>query len=395
VLVSSGVTGATRKAGRRRRVIRAALAAAVAVPIALAAAPAADASWALQFPPEPAGVLGAGVQNDSCPSPAWCLALADATTKSGSEEFVETWDGTNWTIGNLPDATSVSLFDLSCTAPSACIAVGRYNQTQQPVAESWDGTSWTVQSPTVPPGDVEGTLSAVSCTSPRTCVAVGAGGLGAVPFSDNWNGIAWTAHSAPLPDGDLDGEFNDVSCRSGRSCTAVGLVEVTGGSTPLAESWNGHQWTLQGVPAPSGNNINDLEGVSCRAAALCMAIGDSGTGGASQPLAERWNGTTWAIVSTPHLGGATAEGGFGFVSCPRTAWCTATGDVLLRSKGKSVPVMERWNGARWTRVAEPTPPGSRNSGMGDVSCWAKASCLAVGSYTTAGRKWRPLAELDS
>jgi hypothetical protein len=244
----------------------------------------------------------------------------------------------------------------------------------------------------------------VSCTSPSRCVAVGVAGFstaGGVPFSESWNGTVWTAHSAPLPSGDRDGQFNSVSCRPGTPCMAVGETKVTGGTMPLAESWNGRHWTVESVPSPSGNNVNDLQGVSCRTAALCTAVGDSGTGSAgqppsaAQPLVVHWNGTAWAIVSTPHLGGATADGVLAGVSCPRTAWCAAVGVVLVRSKTKTLPVAERWNGARWARVAVPTLPRTQDNEPASVSCWAKANCITTGSYQSSRGMQRPLAELDS
>jgi hypothetical protein len=71
------------------------------------------------------------------------------------------------------------------------------------------------------------------------------------------------------------------------------------------------------------------------------------------------------------------------------------GIVLVRSKTKTLPVAERWNGARWARVAVPTLPRSQDNEPGSVSCWAKANCIATGSYQSPRGKQRPLAELDS
>jgi len=394
MLVVPGIVGVVRTIGRPGGAIRGALVVAAAVPIALAGAQVAEASWVLQTPPAPAGVLASALESLSCTSPASCIAVGQAETTSTNVVFAEFWDGTSWSLGRIPGVADASLSDVSCVTPADCTAVGRHDQTLLPLAEHWDGTSWTVQGTSLPPGDTTGLLSGVSCTSATRCVAVGAAGDPSAPFSESWNGTTWTPHTAPLPAGTNSG-FSSVSCRSAGPCTAVGDFQVSGGLSPLAESWNGHHWTMQAVPSPSGTTTSSLRAVSCRRAARCMAVGFSSTGGASQPLAEHWNGTSWTIVSTPHLGGAKAIANFQGVSCPLATWCTATGSVDLRSKGKTVPVAEHWNGTRWTVDAVVEPARSRLSILGAVACLARSSCIAVGSYETPRGKERPLAEQES
>jgi hypothetical protein len=41
--------------------------------------------------------------------------------------------------------------------------------------------------------------------------------------------------------------------------------------------------------------------VSCKSAAACTAVGDDeNSAGSYAPLAEAWNGTSWAIETTPN-----------------------------------------------------------------------------------------------
>jgi hypothetical protein len=47
--------------------------------------------------------------------------------------------------------------------------------------------------------------------------------------------------------------------------------------------------------------------------------------GVDVTLAERWNGSSWAIQSTPNPTGARSNILYG-VSCPSTTACTAVGD---------------------------------------------------------------------
>jgi hypothetical protein len=58
-------------------------------------------------------------------------------------------------------------------------------------------------------------------------------------------------------------------------------------------------------------------------------------------LAERWNGTTWAIQRTPHPEGATINS-LQAVSCPSKTRCTAVGGFDNRT-GTGVTLAERYS----------------------------------------------------
>jgi hypothetical protein len=69
-----------------------------------------------------------------------------------------------------------------------------------------------------------------------------------------------------------------VSCTDPADCTAVGNVDSGNADNqflPLAEHTDGHGWSVQTVPAPLGSYVNDLRGVSCPDAHMCMAVGMS------------------------------------------------------------------------------------------------------------------------
>jgi hypothetical protein len=80
---------------------------------------------------------------------------------------------------------------------------------------------------------------------------------------------------------------------------------------------------VQTIPNPVGVLL--LSGVSCTAANACTAVGDYDYGSISADygtLAERWNGTTWAIQATPNPTDSQLNG----VSCTSATACTAAGD---------------------------------------------------------------------
>ena len=69
-----------------------------------------------------------------------------------------------------------------------------------------------------------------------------------------------------------------VSCTSATACTAVGdYVNRDGTQVTLAERWNGTSWTIQSTPNPTGAQYAGwtatLQGVSCTSATACTAVG--------------------------------------------------------------------------------------------------------------------------
>jgi hypothetical protein len=268
-------------------------------------------SWTIQPTPTPS--QQALLRAVSCLSATDCIAVGTG----GRTPLAEHWDGTSWTIQPVPfpaGSANAQPSAVSCASPTSCTAVGLYylpqNDNQLPLAEHWDGTSWTVQQIPVPTGAFQADLTGVSCTSVTTCTAVGNynGSTGGVPFAEQWNGTTWTVQTVSGPAG---AALNAVSCTSPTACTAVG---------GFATRWNGTTWTMQTIPAGTG-----LAAVSCTSASSCTAVGTTGhPDGSLTGTAEHWDGTSWVAQATPAPKSAASAELFG-VSCRSAAYCTAVG----------------------------------------------------------------------
>jgi hypothetical protein len=125
---------------------------------------------------------------------------------------------------------------------------------------------WTIQSvptPTVPMGQ----LSGVSCTSSTTCTAVGSNADPAFGPEVNVGGalerdeLVDPVH--PQPPGATYGSLTGVSCPSSTACTAVGYDSDYG----FAERWNGTSWSIQTTPSPT---YSSLYGASCPSSTACQ-----------------------------------------------------------------------------------------------------------------------------
>jgi hypothetical protein len=194
-----------------------------------------------------------------------------------------------------------------------------------------------------------------------------------VPLAEQWDGTNWTVRPVPLPAGSLGARPGALSCPSPTRCTAVGeyFKPQSGDDFPLAERWDGTSWTVQQFPLPAGAFGAELSGVSCPSATDCTAVGnynDLSVGGT--PFAAQWNGTTWTTQTVPDPSAAALHG----VSCTSPDACTAVG-VFHNSTG-AVPLAGRWNGTTWTVQTVPGPAGN---GLANVSCPSATDCTAIGT----------------
>ncbi len=128
-------------------------------------------TWGPQKTPTRLAPNGA-LRSVSCPASTACAGVGSYTNTGGSQAaLAEEWNGTSWVVqsaANPAGGSSVSLSGVSCTASSACIAVGSYVNKlgkQAALAEEWNGTSWVVQSAANPAGGSSVSLSGVSCTA--------------------------------------------------------------------------------------------------------------------------------------------------------------------------------------------------------------------------------------
>jgi hypothetical protein len=92
---------------------------------------------------------------------------------------------------------------------------------------------------------------------------------------------SWKVQATPSPSAALYAQLSGVSCASAGNCIAVGSYNIYGGdSVPLAERWDGTVWALQNTHRPPGasadNSFSDLAGVSCVSAYNCTAVGSHG-----------------------------------------------------------------------------------------------------------------------
>ncbi|HEY4812372.1 MAG TPA: hypothetical protein VIH71_15070 [Solirubrobacteraceae bacterium] len=345
-------------------------------------------SWAILPTLNPSGATGSYLMGTSCTSSNACTAVGDYTNSSGKQvPLAEYWNGKEWAIETTPSAPKGieyhSLDAVSCTSSEACTAVGRgYSEAEGEItlAERWNGKEWSVQSMPKPTKEVDFLLG-VSCTSSTACTAAGVSDE--TVLAEHWNGTEWSIQSTPAISGATSAEADGVSCTSASECTLVGQYNNSSGEiAALAERWSGTTWSTQKIPDSSEGKYNYLHAVSCSSSEACTAVGEHETSsGGWSPLVESWNGKEWSIQSTP-----TSNNVFWGVSCTSSTACTAVG-------GESEILIESWNGKEWSVQKPANPTGSLESRFFEVSCISSTECITTGYYENSSKTAVTLAEL--
>ncbi len=285
-----------------------------------------------------------GLQDVSCLSATACTAVGSVFRTSNSppvRPLIERWTGSAWQLdaaANASGAATSYLTGVACASITGCMAVGSYSThasgaNAAPLVERWDGSSWSIQTAPAPAGAASSNLGRISCTSPSACTAVGTYQDFAdhtYPLAESWDGTAWTIENVPSPSGATNTRLYGVSCSSAASCTAVGAAASTGHSdTALIESWDGSSWKLESVPLPSGSTESNLLAISCASTTACTAVGNYWKP-VQSPLVERWNGSTWTVDPGPR--GPVGSGMYG-VSCTADGSCTVVGSYFTMYPG--------------------------------------------------------------
>lgn len=319
------------------------------------------------------------------PSLAWAVGL-----KFGRNDrlrtVIERWDGSAWKLVPSPNVGATSALT-AAAAPDAthAFAVGGRGPTSgfhnRTLVEQYDGTSWSVvDTPATGPGSSY--LAGVSALSGEDAWAVGSrtrSSAHPVALAEHWDGGAWSIVPTPRVHHSVQTGLFGVSAVSATDVWAVGgFFKGRQGGRPLAEHWNGTDWSIVPTPAPGPDFT--LLSVHAIAADDVWAVGGRGSG-PRVPLAEHWDGTSWSIVKVGHPG-------FDAYLTGVTASAT-TVYAVGQNRGRRAFVM-RWEGTSFQPMQ--TPRAGRRGFEGVGAAASDGSIVwAVGSRD-GNHGGRPLVE---
>ena len=331
-------------------------------------------SWAIQSPPPPIENGNSFLLSLSCVRDAPCVSVGGqempapylGAKSGGNRPLVEVWNGHAWRLEKVPvpsGTTDGELAGVGCVG-QACMAVGGFSNKSgsgRVMTDYWDGSTWKLIVPPRPRTMEDPRLAAVSCTSPTSCTGVGQYtfdlGFGTLiaPLILRWNGTQWRFEQSGRLGNAQDTMLNAVDCPSQNLCVTVGSQRTAGATyRTIAEIRHGDAWRVTPTTDPRHTPDADLVALDCWSATACVAVGYSIAQGAPVPLVEWWDGTRWTLGSAPTVPGADGSALSG-VSCAAADACVATGNFRHATPTEHA-FTALWNGKHWTVTPAPEPP---------------------------------------
>ena len=219
-------------------------------------------------------------------------------------------------------------------------------------------------------------VSGMSCAS-STCVMVGLIYLNAGEswFAETWNGVTWSDSSLPTPSAlspQSSWSSPTISCADSTDCVVVG----SNGTKLVSEVLHAGSWSIDsaGLSTTTGDVITRL---SCGAVGSCIGIGSvTGTG---RPIAMKFSSGTWSSVAIPKMPVTKAvTASLTSVACQSASSCWVVGSFTGTGTSPTMLAMH-FDGIALTPTALPTPSGSTEAFLNDISCASATSCVAVGN----------------
>ena len=352
------------------------------------------ATWKAARAPLPATVTGdpgVNLESVSCTSATWCVAVGVYTDTAGAGQgLILTWNGKSWHPADAPlprapdpgyKAVDAQPYQVACSSPAECIAVGRYGEYSASQGEdgpplglmlTWSGKTWTATGQRTPGGSLGqgfGQGDSIACSSGGLCVAPASY---QTPFTDQfqellytWSGTAWTA-AAPMPASNSE-PSGTASCPTRFSCVVAASYQDSASVYHIKVlTGAGSTWKPAQVLAPAGIDANGGEGasaVACPSATSCVIAGEVPTGGVPyQGVIITGSGTAWTAIAPP------GTGDLFYAACPSTSSCVIAG----QADPSNVQVVTG-AGATWVHA------GTAGGALDALACGSVSMCIAVGN----------------
>ncbi len=270
--------------------------------------------------------------------------------------------------------------------------------------ERWNGNRWQIV-PTPKGVDLAG-LAAVSATN---VWAVGSRTVWRLRHPANvppccaypithtsvlhWNGSVWKTVPSPNPSSANPrgmrrrDELFAVAASPGHGVWAVGDYYRHGRGhhswQTLVLHWNGKKWAVVPSANPGGPGHPDhLYGVAVAGRNDVWAVGGYGTGrNIQRPLVEHWNGKRWSVVAAPTGYAYSADQRLDSVSvvAPNDIWASGR---FLDDIGTDIVyegLAEHWDGSAWS-ISPTLHNWNEGDAVGGIAAAAQDDVWAVGGW---------------
>jgi hypothetical protein len=290
------------------------------------------------------------------------------------------WDGSTWTTASLKadEFRGIHLEAVDVTSTGDAWAVG-FGKRSAPAIIHWDGRTWSAQdAPVFPQSDLLG----VSAAWADDVWAVGSTGVGSQAHGGVDRALilrlregAW-AHVRGADTPGIGSLLTDVAPGPGGVWAVGSWLGPERRYHPLAERWDGSAWRI--VSTPTGDDDELLSAVAAIDGTV-WAVGWSWSDTGTRSIVLRSDGTSWSDESLPGATGARMQ----------VTDVEASGDGVVvvgravNDEGIRRPVAFRWDGSGWTEIAV-TSPGAGNGGFDGLTDLGSDGWFSVGAMGGEG-----------
>jgi hypothetical protein len=287
-------------------------------------------------------------------------------------------------VGGLKGWPYVQLYDVVALSSDDAWAVGRGFSPnfgpERPIIEHWDGSAWNRL-----PVDSGYRLNAIARVP-------GTGHLWTVGMNNNdpgenlagyWNGHEWRLHAISAPTlrqrNDLN-LFTAVAATSEQDVWAIASVsalELGSVDRTYAEHWNGKRWTLVWLPGSKTLSPQLFDADNVPHTTQVWAVGRyTPPSGTEATLTERYSHGDWQIVPSPDRG-IRSELASVVAIRPGNVWAVGT---WYGRKYHSHTLIEHYTHGRWIIVPSPNTsnPDNTLNGLAAVPHNGRTLLWAVG-----------------
>jgi Fibronectin type III domain len=307
------------------------------------------------------------------PTDMWMVGSFQSPVPSaagdGNLNLAEHWDGSTWamtTIGN-PGQDGNDLSDVAAVATNDVWAVGTQttNSFVSGEAAHWDGAFWHNTSfPSMQPFTSPFVLDDVVAFATNNVIAVGeyttanlAGQNIRHTLILQWTGTGWSQMTS-VDVGSGDNELIGIGGSSATDIWAVGYSHATPTSPAqsLIERFtSGPTWAVVTSPSLGGDNLLHVAADSTSSA---WAVGYfRGSNGVAQALAVRWDGSTWTDNTSFNVPSVLGQYLASIVSVSATEYWAVGSYVNSTTsvQGPLQPFAVRWDGTNWSTTGFSLP----------------------------------------
>ncbi len=221
----------------------------------------------------------------------------------------------------------------------------------------------------------------IICAVVGSALAMGAGPGVAVPAA--YASSTWSVISSPNPPGTYSSiGLTSVSCVSSSFCMAVGSTLANGDHQAFAEKWDGSSWSLLTSLDSASSSI--LNGVSCVSPTWCVAVGADDAVPYGRAIVDIWDGSSWSLRPAPSPGSNYQTPSLTSISCVSEAYCVAAGAAQNINNLYQDQALVVWiDGASSTswKVYHANQFAAATSIFSGISCTSAGICMAVGHTT--------------